>query len=54
MEDKTPTTIDAPIPWLVEKEGQVWTAEDTERILRMFKMMEHDFTRLLRERQGLG
>lgn len=54
MAEATNPRTDVVIPWLVEKEGQVWTAEDTYRILRMFKMMEHDFTQLLRERQGLG
>lgn len=45
---------DVVIPWLAEKEGQVWTAEDTERILRMFRLIEHDFTRVLVGRQGRG
>ena len=43
MADTTRRQNDSPLPWLVEKEGQVWTAEDTKRILRLFRTVEADW-----------
>lgn len=37
------------MPWLREREGQVWTSDDTERVERTVAEVEATWQRILRD-----